>query len=122
MDGAWVGANNGNSYFALTVDPGEHHLCASWQSSVSRAKKNIDVGSFTAEAGKVYYFAANISMTGGGGGGMVAPTMGPNGAMTGGGMVRGAPLDIFFNLAQLTEDEGKYRVKAWKLSTSKPSK
>jgi hypothetical protein len=55
---------------------------ASWQSSVSRAKKNIDVGSFTAEAGKVYYFAANISMTGGGGDGMVSPTMGPNGTMT----------------------------------------
>jgi hypothetical protein len=36
-------------------------------------------------------------------------------------MVPGAPLDIFFNLAQRTEDEGKYRVKAWKLSTSKPS-
>ena len=71
------------------------------------------------DAGKVYYFAANISMTGGE---MVSPTMGPNGTMTGGAMVRGAPLDIFFNLAQLTEDEGKYRVKAWKLSSSKPGK
>jgi hypothetical protein len=29
MDGAWVGANYGNSYFALTVAPGVHHLCAS---------------------------------------------------------------------------------------------
>ena len=37
-------------------------------------------------------------------------------------MVRGAPLDIFFNLAQLTEGEGKYRVKAWKLISSKPGK
>ena len=33
MDGAWVGANSGNSYFALTVDPGVHHSCASWQSA-----------------------------------------------------------------------------------------
>ena len=102
MDGAWVGADIGNSYFELGVDPGEHPLCASWQSSAGRAKKNIDVGSFTAEAGKVYCFAANITMTGG-------------------GMVRGAPLDIFFNLAQRTEDEAKYRVKAWTLSASMPS-
>ena len=41
MDGAWVGANYGNSYFALTVDPGVHHLCASWQSSLGMLKKSM---------------------------------------------------------------------------------
>jgi len=49
MDGAWVGANYGDSYFALTVDPGVHHLCASWQSSLRSLKKNVDLTSFTAE-------------------------------------------------------------------------
>ena len=34
IDGEWVGATHGNSYFSVSVDPGEHHLCASWQSSV----------------------------------------------------------------------------------------
>ena len=31
IDGRWVGATHGNSYLFMTVDPGEHHLCASWQ-------------------------------------------------------------------------------------------
>ena len=31
FDGAWAGATHGNSFFAVSVDPGEHHLCASWQ-------------------------------------------------------------------------------------------
>jgi hypothetical protein len=31
LDGAWVGATHGNSYFYFSVDVGEHHLCASWQ-------------------------------------------------------------------------------------------
>jgi hypothetical protein len=56
MDGAWVGANHGNSYFALTVDPGVHHLCASW------GGKNVDATSFTAEPGQVYYFGAKVTV------------------------------------------------------------
>ncbi|MGA2674866.1 MAG: hypothetical protein ABSE99_16735 [Terracidiphilus sp.] len=100
LDGAWAGANNNNSYFAVTVDPGEHHLCVSWQSALPMLKKSIDVASFTAEPGKVYYFAANVR---------VIP-IGENSA------------DYEFNLSQLSDDEGKYRLKAWKLATSKPNK
>jgi hypothetical protein len=62
-------------------------------------KKNVDMASFTAEPGKVYYFAANVKMI---------PT-GENSAT------------YDFNLMQLDDDEGRYRVKAWKLATSKPS-
>jgi hypothetical protein len=94
MDGAWVGANYGSSYFALTVDPGVHHLCASWQSSLGPLKKNVDVTSFTAEAGQVYYFAAQVTVA--------------------------SRDDVIFGLSQLNEDEGKFRVKESKLSTSKP--
>ena len=100
MDGAWMGANNSNSYFTVTVDPGVHHLCASWQSALGRVEKNVDVTSVTAEPGKVYYFAADVT---------VIPT-GDNHA------------NITFGLSQLDEDKGKYRVKAWKLATWKSSK
>jgi hypothetical protein len=34
MDGTWAGANHGNCYFYSSVDPGEHHLCANWQSGI----------------------------------------------------------------------------------------
>ncbi len=88
VDGAWVGANYGNSYFATTVDPGIHHLCASWEG------KNVEATSFTAEPGKVYYFAAQVNVE--------------------------SRYSITFGLSQLNEDEGKYRVKESKLSTSKP--
>jgi len=88
MDGAWVGANYGNSYFALTVDPGVHHLCAFWE------RKNVEVTSFTAEPGRVYYFAAHVTVE--------------------------SRYTITFGLSQLNEDEGKYRVKESKLSTSRP--
>ncbi len=27
LDGAWVGANQGNSYFAIPIAAGEHHVC-----------------------------------------------------------------------------------------------
>lgn len=89
LDGAWVGANNGSSYFALSVDPGVHHLCANWQGH----KHDVHATSFTAESGKTYYFAANVTVE--------------------------SKEVITFGLAQLNDDEGKYRVKALKLSTWK---
>jgi hypothetical protein len=27
LDGNWIGATQSNSYFYISVDPGEHHLC-----------------------------------------------------------------------------------------------
>ncbi|HET6175402.1 MAG TPA: DUF2846 domain-containing protein [Candidatus Sulfotelmatobacter sp.] len=57
VDGTWVGANHGNSYFYLAVDPGEHHLCANWQSFVGfGANHQSAAAHFTAEAGQSYYF------------------------------------------------------------------
>ena len=100
LDGAWAGANNSNSYFTVTVDPGVHHLCASWQSALPMLKKSIDVASFTAEAGRVYYFAAQVT---------VIPST-----------ERKTTDEYTFGLSQLNDDEGQYRVKAWKLATSTP--
>lgn len=97
LDGAWAGANNNNSYFTVTVNPGVHHLCASWQSALGMLDKNVDVASFTAEPGKVYYFAAEVKST-----------LDGNNNVT-----------CDFGFSQLDDDAGKYRVKAWKFATWK---
>lgn len=57
LDGQWVAANHGNSYSYFPVDPGEHHLCASWQGTVIVGARNTAAAAhFTAEAGKIYFF------------------------------------------------------------------
>jgi hypothetical protein len=62
VDGAWVGANQHNSYFSASVEPGEHHVCASPQGhfvptlTTSYVTPRSAFAHFTAEAGKVYYF------------------------------------------------------------------
>ncbi len=55
LDGAWAGANQHNSYFSVSVEPGEHHLCSNPQSRF-RMRRLVALAHFTAEAGKVYYF------------------------------------------------------------------
>jgi len=55
MDGKWVGANRGGSYFSFSVEPGNHHLCASWQSPSEDIAEQFSVMNFTAEEGKVYF-------------------------------------------------------------------
>ncbi len=93
VDGAWVGATKGDSYFTLSVAPGEHTVCASMQSVQSQLKKSFThVASLTAEPGKVYYFEAQITIV---------------------------PLPSL-EFSQLSDAEGKYRLKAWKFGTSKP--
>ncbi|HEY0701333.1 MAG TPA: hypothetical protein VGD60_01070 [Candidatus Acidoferrales bacterium] len=57
VDGTWVGANGFRSYFFFSVDPGEHRLCTNVQSKFESQVKAYTAGtSFTAEAGKIYYF------------------------------------------------------------------
>jgi hypothetical protein len=94
VDGSWVGADYGNSYFAVAVEPGTHHLCANWQPSMQ--KKNVDLTSFTAEPGKVYYFEAHVTVE--------------------------SKYEIAFGLTQLNDDEGQYRLKASQLAASRPKK
>jgi len=56
IDGTWVGATQANSYFYFSVDAGEHHVCANWQSwVVPGPKRSTGAMHFTAEAGKTYY-------------------------------------------------------------------
>jgi hypothetical protein len=60
LDGAWVGANQGSSYFFFSTDPGEHHLCLNWQSRLQARSRAFAMANFTAVAGQVYYFRARI--------------------------------------------------------------
>ncbi len=60
VHGAWVGANHGDSYFFSSVEPGQHHLCARWQSKFARAQI-IALNNLDAEAGKTYYFRIKIA-------------------------------------------------------------
>lgn len=57
IDGNWVGATQSNAYFYISVDPGEHHICAGWQSFVGFTTGHTSgAAHFTAAAGNSYFF------------------------------------------------------------------
>src|ERR1700683_4199892 len=58
VDGAWGGANRGDSYFSFAVEPGKHHLCTDWISDFLPGGRLVSLTSFTAESGSVYYLRA----------------------------------------------------------------
>ncbi len=93
VDGAWVGANHSNSYFSISIDPGEHHVCATLQSRLFANR--AEFAHFHAEAGKVYYYRTRIVMS---------------------GQVELLDLDL------IDSDQGKYLTQSYPLSTSKPTK
>jgi hypothetical protein len=94
LDGAWVGANKKSSYFAASVEPGEHHVCADVRTP--RGIPGVPVGflHFTAEAGRVYYFDARV--------------------------VYGAESYLF--LGAVDSDQAKYLIASYPLSISTPKK
>ena len=53
LDGSWGGVVQDNSYIPLSVEPGEHHLCAATQ---NEKHPEAEFAHFTAEAGKVYFY------------------------------------------------------------------
>ena len=61
VDGAWVGATHSDSYFYVSVEPGEHHLCANWQGGGLQPVVAVAAAHFTAKAGHSYYFRAQNS-------------------------------------------------------------
>jgi Protein of unknown function (DUF2846) len=62
LDGAWVGANKGKSYFFFSVDPGDHQVCTNWQSGTFKetSKRIGSAMTLKAEAGRVYYLRAQV--------------------------------------------------------------
>ena len=61
IDGAWVGANHANSYFSVSIEPGEHHVCVNLQSSIY--SQRVELAHFTAEAEKVYYYRTRLVLS-----------------------------------------------------------
>jgi hypothetical protein len=88
IDGAWVGADHGDSWFADSVQPGEHHLCVDWQSSIGKVRQKVGLAALAAEPGKVYYYEIKVR------------EIANDGAFT-----------YWLDLAPLDEDQGKYLVK-----------
>jgi hypothetical protein len=95
MDGNWMGANQGSSYFSFPADPGEHHLCINWQSRLGWKSRAFALANFTAEPGKVYYFRARIFP---------------------------GHLDYSFDLDPINSDQGKFLVASSAISVSNPKK
>jgi hypothetical protein len=93
LDGAWVGANQHNSYFSVSVEPGEHHVCANPQSHVGWVSRMVALAHFTAEAGKVYYFRTRSFMGGN---------------------------QMLFDLDPVDSDQAKYFISSYPLSVSHP--
>ena len=60
LDGVWVGANRGKSYFFVLVNPGDHHLCVAQQTMLKTSSQPGSALSLKAEAGKVYYFLTEV--------------------------------------------------------------
>ncbi|MGC2448453.1 MAG: DUF2846 domain-containing protein [Candidatus Sulfotelmatobacter sp.] len=92
LDGAWVGANKQNSYFSVSVEPGEHHVCANLSPHFSPS--TVAVAHFTAEAGKVYYFRTRPFWA----------------------------KDQLLNIDPVDSDEAKYLIESYPLSVSQPKR
>ncbi len=57
IDGAWAGASRGSSYFSVSVDPGERHLCAaSHYYNREGDQLAVVLAHLQAEAGKTYFY------------------------------------------------------------------
>jgi hypothetical protein len=95
LDGAWIGANHRSSYLYVAVDPGEHHLCANWQSHFASRSEVVGLAHFTAEAGKIYYFRTRVL-------GIAATT--------------------FFDVEPLDSDQARLFIASFPLSVSHPKK
>jgi Protein of unknown function (DUF2846) len=94
LDGSWMGATHGNSYFSFSTPPGEHHLCSNWQSKLQEYSSLYSVASFTAEAGKTYYFRARATTLGG----------------------------LRLDLKSVNDDEGRYQTETFPSVVSHPKK
>jgi hypothetical protein len=60
VDGTWIGANHGDSYFFFPVDPGEHSICTDWQSTFYARSGLASAADLNAEAGATYYFRVKV--------------------------------------------------------------
>jgi hypothetical protein len=97
LNGSWAGAITTDSHMSFPVDPGEHHLCSSWQSIFAKNNKAVVLSSFTAEAGKIYYFRVRA-------------------------IIQGQNASSIFDMDPINSDEGRYLVLESKISKSNAKK
>jgi hypothetical protein len=100
LDGAWMGATRANTYLFFSVDPGEHHLCTSWQSRLKRLSRLAAFARFGAAPGRIYYFCARITYS----------------------SYPGGAANMNLDLYPLDPDEGQYLVSTFRFSDSHPRK
>ena len=93
LDGKWVGANQGTSYFSVSVDPGVHHVCA--DTRTVEMGPRIELAHFTAEAGQTYYYQTKLILT---------------------------RYQASFDLTPVDSDEGIYLARSFPSSVSQPKK
>lgn len=94
MDGTWLGAAKSDSYFSVEVDPGEHHLCVTEAGVLGGVKKDgIGLATVKAEAGKTYFYQYKLTF-----------------------QVLDETTTRSSNFAVTDEDDGRFQVKALKLS------
>jgi hypothetical protein len=94
-DGSWIAAGRGGSYLFFSTNPGEHHICVNWQSTLEERSRAYAFTDLTVEAGKVYYLRARLF---------------PGHA------------DFSLDLELVNKDEGKFLVASSPLSLSHPKK
>ena len=83
VDGVWVGADKGKSYFSAEVAPGKHAICASRQASLQLEKDNLSTAGVDLKPGQIYFYEFMIKRTAAGSPEMrVSPQGLPGSSMT----------------------------------------
>lgn len=108
VDGAWMGANRGKSYFFFAVDPGTRHVCADWETSNGPDERIIALTNLMAEAGKIYYFRAR--------------TWGSFTSQGSGNAASNQHSNWVLDLDPISADQGQYMVATSGVSSSRPKK
>jgi hypothetical protein len=61
VDGKWLGAVKGHTYFTADIAPGPHTVCVSRQTSIRAEKDNVSVSSINAQPGQPVYLDFTIT-------------------------------------------------------------
>ena len=93
VDGVWVGSNQKSSDFSISIEPGEHHMCATATFHLVGVGQPVALASFTAEAGKTYYYRTRLRLD---------------------------PVTLDFD--RIDSDQAKYQIASFPLSVSTPKK